>query len=106
MDTNRAMFRPRRQAAVRYDLSPAAYRVLFFINSRQKADEPGLAVTGTQIEMARALGSSQPTVSKALRQLREAGVIRPVVSGVWNIHSHYMFGGYQSEDVVALPFAA
>ncbi|MFC9296929.1 helix-turn-helix domain-containing protein [Streptomyces sp. NPDC057011] len=104
---NLVRFRRRRRPTVRFDLSPAAYRVLFFMTSRQKSGEPGVAITGTQTEMARVLGNSQPTISKALRELREAGVIRPIVSGVWNIHADYMFGGFKPVDnVVSLPFVA
>lgn len=106
-ETAVAYLKNRSRGRVRYDLSPTSYRVLFLLTSTQQPGEPGVCVSGTQEVMAEVLGCSQPTISKALRELREAGVIRPVVSGVWNIHADYMFGGYRAVDnVVSLPFAA
>ncbi|MFB6518695.1 hypothetical protein [Streptomyces sp. NPDC056401] len=93
---------------VRYDFPAPTYRVLFYLTSRQNAAEPGIVVSGVQTYIAKTLGMGTPSVSKALRELRNAGVIRPIIPGMWQIHPDYMFGGYRSEEdnVVALPFAA
>ncbi|MFF2191685.1 helix-turn-helix domain-containing protein [Streptomyces sp. NPDC058157] len=92
---------------VRYDLTANAYRLLFLLTSTQTPGAPGVALTGSQEAIAEVLGCSQPTVSKCLKQLREAGVIKPLDGGRWQIHADYMLGGYRpSEKVVAMPLAA
>ncbi|MFJ4777433.1 helix-turn-helix domain-containing protein [Streptomyces sp. NPDC088762] len=101
--TGAALLRNDYRSHVRYDLSPQAYRVLFYLTSGQYPSSPGESATGSQCTIADELGTTPATVSKALKELRTAGIVREERSG-WRINPNYMFGGYRGDvTVLALP---
>lgn len=78
---------------LRFDLSPAAYKLLFWMCANQNKFKNGCVIGAVQTDMAIGSGMSQPTVSRVFRELCEAGVVRLKQRGLVLIHPDcIMFG--------------
>ncbi len=74
------------------DLSGASYRLFHKMCALQNRKDHGLVRVETQVKFAEQVGMSQSTVSRALRQLAEAGFIYPDGRD-WRIRPDFVFNG-------------
>ncbi|MEV6248610.1 helix-turn-helix domain-containing protein [Streptomyces sp. NPDC051742] len=74
------------------DLSGASYKLFHKMCALQNRKDHGLVRVETQVKFAEQVGMSQSTVSRALRQLAEAGFIYPDGRD-WRIRPDFAFNG-------------
>ncbi|MGA5494832.1 helix-turn-helix domain-containing protein [Streptomyces cinereoruber] len=74
------------------DLSGACYKLFHKMCALQNRKDHGLVRVETQAKFAERVGMSQPTVSRALKQLAEAGFIYPDGRD-WRIRPDFVFNG-------------
>ncbi|WP_317873516.1 helix-turn-helix domain-containing protein [Streptomyces sp. SR27] len=74
------------------DLSGAAYKLFHKMCAMQNRKDHGLVRVETQAKFAVQVGMQQPTVSRALRQLAEAGFIYPDGRD-WRLRADFVFNG-------------
>ncbi|MFI8928238.1 helix-turn-helix domain-containing protein [Streptomyces sp. NPDC053474] len=77
---------------LRFDLSPSAYKVLFWLLGHQNCRKNGTVIGPAQTTIAKGIGMSQATVSRAVVELGEADVVRQKDRRLWLINPDYLFG--------------
>ncbi|MFH9953573.1 helix-turn-helix domain-containing protein [Streptomyces roseolus] len=80
------------EALAEADLSGAGYRLFHKMCALQNRKDHGLVRVESQAKFAEQVGMSQPTVSRALRQLADAGFIYPDGRD-WRLRPDFVFNG-------------
>ncbi|MCJ0868107.1 replication/maintenance protein RepL [Streptomyces sp. AP-93] len=76
-----------------FDLKPPAYKLLFWLCANQNRFKNGCVIGAVQMDMAVGTGMSQPTVSRAFKELLDAGIVRIKMKRLLLINPDYiMFG--------------
>ncbi|MFD9423822.1 MULTISPECIES: helix-turn-helix domain-containing protein [unclassified Streptomyces] len=90
------------------DLSGASYKLFHKMCALQNRKDHGLVRVETQAKFAEQVGMKQPTVSRALKQLAEAGFIYPDGRD-WRLRADFVFNGNgtaQGQAIQSIPDGA
>ncbi|MFF9982862.1 replication/maintenance protein RepL [Streptomyces erythrochromogenes] len=78
--------------SLRFDLSPASYKVLFWLLGHQNRFKNGTVIGPSQTTIATGIKMSQATVSRAVEELTVADIVRQKDRSLWLINPDYLFG--------------
>ncbi|MEU5218489.1 helix-turn-helix domain-containing protein [Streptomyces sp. NPDC020807] len=83
---------------LRFDLTPSAYKVLFWLLGHQNRRKNGTVIGPSQSTIAKGIRMSQATVSRAAAELEEADVVRQKDRRLWLINPAYLFALTPDEE--------
>lgn len=83
---------------LRFDLSPSAYKVLFWMLGHQNRFKNGTVIGPSQTTIAKGIKMSQATVSRAVEELTGADIVRQKDRSLWLINPAYLFGLMPDEE--------